>query len=84
MIKFLRLKRQRLLAENRFSEYFVFVIAEFVLLVFGILLALQIDNWNWQRADNKREKEYLANLLEDLRHDTIIFEHRWVARNPKK
>jgi len=84
MIKFLRLKRQRLLAENRFSEYFVFVIAEFVLLVFGILLALQIDNWNGQRADNKREKEYLANLLEDLRHDTIIFEHRWMARYPKK
>lgn len=46
MIKFFRKIRKQLLTENRFSRYFVYAIGEIVLVVIGILIALQLNNWN--------------------------------------
>lgn len=46
MIKFFRKVRQKLLNENKFSKYLIYTIGEIVLLVIGILIALQINNWN--------------------------------------
>ena len=46
MIKFFRKIRQKLLNENRFSKYLVYAIGEIVLVMIGILLALQVNNWN--------------------------------------
>ena len=46
MIKIFRKIRQRLLTENKFSRYLLYAIGEIVLVVIGILIALQINNWN--------------------------------------
>jgi hypothetical protein len=46
MVKFFRKIRQKLLSENKFSKYFIYAIGEIVLVVIGILIALQINNWN--------------------------------------
>ena len=46
MIKIFRTIRQRMLTENRFSRYFIYAIGEIVLVVVGILIALQVNNWN--------------------------------------
>ena len=46
MIKFFRKVRQKLLKENRFNKYVLYAIGEIVLVVIGILIALQINNWN--------------------------------------
>ena len=46
MIKFFRKIRQRLLTENKFSKYLLYAIGEIILVVIGILIALQINNWN--------------------------------------
>ena len=62
MIKFFRQIRQRLLSENKFSKYLLYAIGEIVLVVIGILIALQINNWN----EEQKSKEKEAQLIEDL------------------
>ena len=66
MLRFFRRIRQRLLAENKVNRYFLYAIGEILLVVIGILLALQIDTWNNEQIDRRKEKEYLRNLIEDL------------------
>lgn len=71
MIKFFRKIRQRLLAENKFRKYLLYAIGEILLVVIGILIALQINNWN---EDNKKDilkQEYINALIVDLTKDTI-------------
>ncbi len=46
MIKFFRNIRKTLLTEGKTSKYFKYAIGEIVLVVIGILIALQINNWN--------------------------------------
>jgi hypothetical protein len=71
MIKFFRHIRQRLLNENRFSKYFLYAIGEIFLVVIGILIALQINNWNNKIKDRKLEKQYISGLINDLEIDSI-------------
>jgi len=52
MIKFFRKIRQQLLTENKFSKYLLYAIGEIVLVVIGILIALQIDNANEIKKQN--------------------------------
>ena len=59
MIKFFRHIRRSLLAENKFSKYIIYAIGEIVLVVIGILLALQINTWN---HNNQIENEITAHL----------------------
>ena len=49
MIRFFRTIRQRILMENKFNKYLLYAIGEILLVVVGILLALQIDTWNEQK-----------------------------------
>lgn len=66
MIKFFRKIRQRLLTENKFTQYMLYAIGEIVLVVIGILIALQINNWNAEQKMGKEEIGILNNLLDDL------------------
>lgn len=66
MIKFFRKIRQRLLTENKFSKYLIYAIGEIVLVVFGILIALQINNWNEHQKEIKAEKVILNNLTQEF------------------
>ena len=61
MIKFFRRIRQQLLTENKFSKYLLYAIGEIALVMMGILLALQVNNWNEHR---KLQHEELTLLLE--------------------
>ena len=69
MIKFFRNIRQSLLMENKTSKYLKYAIGEIILVVIGILIALQINNWNEQRKANRLEAEYYCRLLEDTQQD---------------
>ena len=66
MIKFFRRIRQKLLAENRFSKYLLYAIGEIILVVIGILLALQINTWNEQRIEDRTEVELLVALKDEF------------------
>ena len=66
MIKFFRKIRQNLLMENKTGKYLKYAIGEIVLVVIGILIALQINNWNENRKDNNEEIAILENLDKNL------------------
>lgn len=78
MIKFFRKIRQGLLTENKFSKYLIYAIGEIVLVVIGILIALQINNWNEQHKTHAKQEAYLqlikgemSNNLESLRTEKV-------------
>lgn len=70
MIKFFRNIRQKMLTENKFSKYLIYAIGEIVLVVIGILIALQIGQWNKESEISELEltilKEVKSNLTDDL------------------
>lgn len=65
MIKFFRKIRQRLLVENRFNKYLLYASGEIILVVIGILIALQINNKN----EAKNNKELFIKILKEVRKD---------------
>ena len=66
MINFLRRIRRDLINENKTSIYLIYAVGEVVLVVFGILIALQIDNWNENRKIRNSEQQYLLALKEEF------------------
>ena len=71
MIKFFRRIRFDLMEQNKTGKYLKYAIGEIVLVVIGILIALQINNWNEERKFKSREITMLiqikASLEESLR-----------------
>jgi len=65
MIKFFRKFRQRMLLENKFGKYLLYAVGEIILVVIGILIALQINNNNEERKIKIKELSYLANIKAD-------------------
>ena len=66
MISMLRKLRQKLLSENKFSKYLLYAIGEIVLVVIGILIALQINNWSEQQKTKQKELNYLSLLRQEM------------------
>ena len=69
MIKFFRHIRKSLLNEGKTSKYFKYAIGEIVLVVIGILIALQINNWNESRKLQEEINTYLTQKLVNLYED---------------
>ncbi|GAB2775530.1 DUF6090 family protein [Salinimicrobium soli] len=74
MPSFFHRLRMRLIRQNRFIGYLKYAIGEIVLVVIGILLALQINNWNKARINNNLKQEYLLRLIDDLQEDKAILQ----------
>ena len=73
MIKFFRRIRQQLLSENKFSKYLIYAIGEIILVVIGILIALQINNWNDKKKENQREQVLLNQLHNQFINNLHLF-----------
>lgn len=69
MIKFFRNIRQNMIKENRTSKYMLYAIGEIILVVIGILIALQINNWNEKQKLVAKTQDYYVQLLDDLKSD---------------
>ncbi|NKI30945.1 DUF6090 family protein [Croceivirga thetidis] len=69
MIKFFRKIRQKLLSENKFSKYLLYAIGEIILVVIGILIALQINTWNEKRKANNDEQRLIADLNTEFQNN---------------
>ena len=67
MIKFFRNIRQNLIMENKTYKYLKYAIGEIALVMIGILLALQVNNWNENRKDRLKERELEIALLSDFK-----------------
>lgn len=66
MIKLFRNFRRNLLNEGKTTKYFKYAIGEIILVVIGILIALQINNWNETRKNKAKETVLVDQLLQDL------------------
>ncbi|WP_350293372.1 DUF6090 family protein [uncultured Croceitalea sp.] len=74
MIKFFRYIRKDLMEKNKTGKYFKYAIGEIILVVIGILIALQINNWNENRKDRQKEKVYITNIQRDLKAQIVILD----------
>lgn len=73
MIKFFRKIKQKLISENKFSKYLIYAIGEIILVVVGILIALKVNNWNQNTQNLDLANDYVVNISNDLKNDTIVF-----------
>ena len=76
MIKFFRRIRQQLLSQNKFSKYIFYAIGEIVLIMIGIFMALQLNNWNLQRKQEAQFKVTLEQLYNSIYADISLLEQR--------
>lgn len=67
MIKFFRHIRKDLMEKNKTGKYFKYAIGEIILVVIGILIALQINNWNENRKERVQEQELLTQLQSEFK-----------------
>ncbi|GAG86687.1 unnamed protein product, partial [marine sediment metagenome] len=69
MIKFFRKIRQNLLSEGKTGKYLKYAIGEIILVVIGILIALQINNWNIENRNRNLESEIIREIQDNLQFD---------------
>jgi len=74
MIKFFRKIRQNLLSQGKTGKYLKYAIGEIVLVMIGILLALQVSNWNDNRKDRISERKILDNIHKDFKKNKVNFD----------
>ena len=67
MIKFFRKIRQKLISENKFSKYLIYAIGEIVLVVIGILIAVQINSFYNEKSADKVNTRLLHRMIEEVK-----------------
>jgi len=70
-MKFFRTIREKLIVQNRITRYILYALGEITLVMIGILLALQVNNWNNDRKQTNHEQKVLKELLLNLRMDSL-------------
>lgn len=75
MLSLFRKIRLRFLTNAQTRKYLAYAIGEILLVVIGILIALQINNWNEDRKDKIKSKEFHQRLVEDLNLHINTFEN---------
>jgi len=75
MLRIFRKTRQRLLQNGATLRYFKYAFGEVFLVVIGILIALQINNWNENRKLQNKEKTLLREMQSNLYEDLLDFDY---------
>jgi len=81
MIKFFRNIRQNLLLENKTGKYFKYAIGEIILVVIGILIALQINSWYGKQVNNAKQEKYLESIVNDLNQQLLNLDYHLNEEN---
>ncbi len=74
MIKFFRKIRKSLIETDKTAKYIKYALGEIILVVIGILIALQVNNWNETRLEQRKITEYARSLIQDLTNDIEMLE----------
>ena len=75
MLTFLRKIRKSLIESGSVRKYLIYGIGEILLVMIGILLALQVNNWNEWRKERKKEIEVLQDLKTNLERNLTIMDN---------
>ncbi len=84
MIRYFNKLRYQHAADNKVAKYLRYAIGEILLVVIGILIALQINNRNSYQKDRKMENHYYVNFLEEMRADSSFIHGYWAWAYPQK
>ena len=76
MLRFFRQIRKTLTEQNKVRTYILYALGEISLVMIGILLALQVSNWNEERIGKLEETFYLNKLAQNLAQDTTYLQNR--------
>ena len=79
MLRFFYQFRQSLFTENKFSKYILYAVGEIILVVIGILIALQINNWNEDRINSQTDYERTY-----IYHQATINVYNIILKQPKE
>ncbi len=82
MINFFRKIRKQLADQNKPLKYFRYALGEIVLVMIGILLALQVNNWNEARKDQQELKNILLSVVADMKVDAQNI--KWASESHKE
>jgi len=74
MIKFFRNIRNTLITERKMGKYLQYALGEIILVMVGILLALQVSNWNGHRIQVKKESDYVAQINKEFQLNRVQFD----------
>jgi hypothetical protein len=72
MTRFFQRIRKAVIDQGRIGNYLLYAAGEILLVVIGILIALQINEWNEERKARQMEHVYYCKLLEDVKQDQIL------------
>lgn len=73
MLKFFRKIRRKLLYEGNLKRYLIYAVGEIMLVVIGILIALQVNNWNERSKDVVKSHEILLEIKENIHFNSSQF-----------
>lgn len=76
MIKFFRNIRQKLLSENKVSKYLLYAFGEIILVVIGILIALQLNTNKENKENSDLGYKYLTEMKQEVQDDIFVLETR--------
>lgn len=74
MIRIFKRIKESLLSEKRFRSYMIYAVGEIVLIVIGILIAVEINNWNESKKSDARIKSVLLLVKDNLKEDKAELE----------
>jgi hypothetical protein len=69
MIALFRRMREKLIDSGSITKYLLYAVGEILLVVIGILIALQVNNWNEERKQLSAEQTFIAGIINDLSQD---------------
>jgi hypothetical protein len=72
MLRFFRQIRQKLMEQNKVRTYLLYAFGEIALVMIGILLALQVNNWNQKQTEDAQLHNYYERINEELEADLLI------------
>jgi len=76
MLRLFRKFRQQEISQVNLAKYILYAIGEILLVVIGILIAIQINNWVEEKNDRVQEQKYLNNFHDNLERDSENLEFR--------
>jgi hypothetical protein len=81
MIKLFKRIRQNLISKGNTGKYLTYAFGEIILVVIGILIALQINNWNQNRLNSKEEAQLLEALQIKMKYNRFQYETGYTRYN---
>jgi hypothetical protein len=74
MVRIFRKLRRDRMHEGKARVYLLYALGEVVLVIVGILIALQVNNWNQERIEQQQVERYAHALISDLERDIKMTE----------